>query len=654
MGGGEPGGRGEDGAAARPDALHVIILGSGGGPLETNITSLLVRSVASGWRRGSVVSVDAGVQLGAIKKVLKKSQPPGLGETEELSLPHTLTTGPFAGLEIPYKKPIANATHILYSLVDTWLITHPHLDHISAFVLNTAGLPGTRPKKLAGLPSTITALKRNIFNNVIWPNLSDEENGAGLITYMRLVEGGSLALGEGDSKGYLEVNDGLAVKILSVSHGHCIEHHNHRGSGSAPSGYGRQGSVDFAQFGPISVGMGSNIGMLSPRSVAHHNPANMPSSTLGSFLQQQQHQGHPGHSTVLPPPMSAGGGPGRTGSISGPGTPYGESIPCVYDSSAYFIRDITTGREILVFGDVEPDSISLLPRNSKVWAESALKIISGNLAAIFIECSYDDSQSEDRLFGHLQPRFVDEEMRALAKEVTNAREYQRRSAHASAASATSDRRHSGDVKSLSDKKRKRHGSDVGAILVRRKTADQQSPGGGATGPTSNPSNQLLSRLQTEESISPRSNRIDHQTQTQPFQDNSPHLSTPTANLSLGSGHSPIVTDSPHLATPTAELSLGDVEMSGPATPQSHVSPAAAGIHSREGTADADGDLRIDTSRDNDRPLRGLKVVIIHIKDKLNDGPSVFETVRTQLNEYEEESRTGVEYIVSYPGQSLYL
>ncbi|KAK0622831.1 cAMP phosphodiesterases class-II-domain-containing protein [Immersiella caudata] len=610
MGGGEPGGRREDGAAARPDALHVIILGSGGGPLESNITSLLVRSVASGWRRGSVVSVDAGVQLSAIKKILKKSQPPELGETEEHSLPHTLTTGPFAGLEVPYKKPLANAGHILYSLVDTWLITHPHLDHISGFVVNTAGLPGTRPKKLAGLPSTITALKRNVFNNVIWPNLSDEENGAGLITYMRLVEGGSLALGEGESKGYLEVNDGLAIKIVSVSHGHCIEHHNHRGSGSAPSGYGRQGSVDFTHFGPISVGMGSNIGMLSPR------------------------------------------GGGRTGSISGPGTPYGESVQCVYDSSAYFIRDITTGREILVFGDVEPDSISLLPRNSKVWCESALKIISGNLAAIFIECSYDDSQSEDRLFGHLQPRFVDEEMRSLAKEVIATREYQRRSTQAS--SANSDRRHSGDLKSLADKKRKRHGSDVGAMLVRRKTSEQ-SPSA-ITGPTSNPANQLLSRLQTEESISPRSNRVPLDSRTQPsaVSDDSPRLSAPTSGLSLSSAHSPIVTDSPHIATPTAELSLGDIEMSGPVTPQSHVSPVATALHSREGTADVDSELKIDTSTDNDLPLRGLKVVIIHVKDKLNDGPSVAETVREQLNGYETESRTGVEYIVSYPGQSLYL
>ncbi|KAK7959504.1 RNA-binding domain-containing protein [Apiospora aurea] len=36
------------------------------------------------------------------------------------------------------------------------------------------------------------------------------------------------ALGEGEGKGYLEISDGLAVKVFGVSHGHCIERHSHR------------------------------------------------------------------------------------------------------------------------------------------------------------------------------------------------------------------------------------------------------------------------------------------------------------------------------------------------------------------------------------------------------------------------------------------
>ncbi len=90
---------------------------------------------------------------------------------------------------------------------------------------------------------------------------------------------------------------------------------------------------------------------------------------------------------------------------------------CVYDSSAYFIRESYSGREILMFGDVEPDSISLSPRNYVIWQEAAPRIANGNLKAIFIECSYDDSQTVDRLFGHLTPRFVVEELKVLAAEV---------------------------------------------------------------------------------------------------------------------------------------------------------------------------------------------------------------------------------------------
>jgi hypothetical protein len=122
--------------------------------------------------------------------------------------------------------------------------------------------------------------------------------------------------------------------------------------------------------------------------------------------------------------------------------------------------------------------------------------------------------------------------------------------------------------------------------------------------------------------------------------------------------SPNATDSPHLAPPTAELNLGDIDMTGPATPLNHfASPTAAALNSREGTADADayeGDVEAARIPNDDFPLRGLKVVIIHVKDKLNDGPSVGEIVLEQLREYEAESRTGCEYIISYPGQSLYL
>ena len=93
------------------------------------------------------------------------------------------------------------------------------MDHIAGTVINTAVKGLTRQKRYAGLPNTIEGLKNHIFNTVIWPNLTDENNGAGVISYVRLVEGGSPAAGEGDSKGYVEIIPGLGVKALSISHG---------------------------------------------------------------------------------------------------------------------------------------------------------------------------------------------------------------------------------------------------------------------------------------------------------------------------------------------------------------------------------------------------------------------------------------------------
>jgi cAMP phosphodiesterase len=308
-----------------------------------------------------LLAVDAGTHLAAVVRILERYVTNS--HLENHPAPVTLTSGPFEGLQLPCMTVNANAAHITRYLIDTYLITHPHLDHISGFVINTAGLPSARPKRLAALPSTISAFKAHIFNNVIWPNLSDENNGVGLVTYMRLVDGGSPALGDGDGKGYVEICEGLSVKALSISHGHCMENHSHRGSGSGIYPY---------EYSPEN-----------DRSLQRSNSYSVNNGKV---------------------PVSPGGY----------GRKPGQERMCVYDSSAYFIRDIATGHEVLIFGDVEPDTISLSPRNLQVWTDAAPKIASGLLTAVFIECSYSDSQHDDQLYGHLAPRYLIEELRALA------------------------------------------------------------------------------------------------------------------------------------------------------------------------------------------------------------------------------------------------
>lgn len=486
--------------------------GSGGGPLEFNTTAFLVRSVAQEWRKGSLIAVDAGVHLSAIARILTDTQP-----ANPESIPFTLTKGPFAGLSLPHRRPEANALHVM-SLVDTYMITHPHLDHISGFVINTAAPPGTRPKKVAGLPATIQALKTHIFNNVVWPNLSDENNGAGLVTYLRLVEGGSPALGDGEGKGYSEVCEGLLVKTWSVSHGHCIERHSHRGSASSASGMA--GSTH-----DLSGSVNSN----SRREVYGHSKHNHSQTT-------------PRRQSLL-----------SQAALGGSGSPHAEPEQvCVYDSSAYFIQDQEHRREVLMFGDVEPDSISLSPRNAMVWKEAGPKVANGMLRAVFLECSYDDSRGNDRLFGHLKPQYIIEELQVLAGEVEAAR----------------------DTRSLESKKRKRV-SDL--PMTRRSVIKQSTP--------------------TEEPVSPKT-----------F---SPADDFPDDDFT-------------QIPTPSHQLTYREIEpLSPPLMEKKH-------------------------------QLEGLKIIIIHIKDKLTDEEDAGSMILRELQELERQAQLGCEFIIAYQGQSVYL
>ena len=60
----------------------------------------------------------------------------------------------------------------------------------------------------------------------------------------------------------------------------------------------------------------------------------------------------------------------------------------------------------------------------------------------------------------------------------------------------------------------------------------------------------------------------------------------------------------------------------------------------------------------DLPLSGIKIVIIHIKDTLADGPHVSENILAQLCEHEAKLRDegqglGCEFIISKSGESYY-
>ncbi|KAJ9267659.1 hypothetical protein DTO212C5_5898 [Paecilomyces variotii] len=346
-------------------AFQVIVLGPSGGPREDVVTGLLVRSTSSRWSMGSVVAVDAGTLLSGIIRTLEQHT----AESEDGKA--IMKGGPFTGLELPHVTAQANAAYIFREIIGAVLITHPHLDHLAGLAINTPLVEaGSGPKTVAALPSVISAIKNHMFNDVIWPNLSDEDGGAGLITYQRLVEGGNPRFGRGEARGYVRACEGLLARCLSISHGKCRQKY-HPETGR----HHRVGS---------SVFTGDPL-MLSSRAIsADHTDAG-----------------------IYSPMRSPALGAGKDASYAS------------VESSAFFIRDHNTGREIIVFGDTEPDSVSLDPRNRRVWEVAAPKVASGTLRAIFIECSYNDDVDDGSLYGHLCPRHLIAELKVLAAKVVD-------------------------------------------------------------------------------------------------------------------------------------------------------------------------------------------------------------------------------------------
>ena len=524
-----------------------------------------MRSTATNWAKGSVLAVDAGTHLAAIIRIFQENLPEsipvassfessvsipsnrtvrrrsslqrgvtlarrstslaehnGHGQAAPLQhadtvhqSPRLITTGPFADLEVPFESIKGNAAYFMRNLISTYLITHPHLDHISGFAINTASFQQTsRPKRIAALPPTIDAIKNHIFNDVIWPNMSDEDGGVGFVSYMRLVEGGNIQFGDGESRGYIEVCDGLAAKCWSISHGQCMRKHHSHGNGSGST----QETFNEA---------------MSRRASQH--------AVTPNNLQHGQSYGHP------------------------------SDMMRAVDSSAFFLRDDHTGFEVLIFGDVEPDSLSLSPRNSQVWSDAASKFTTGVLTGILIECSYDDSQSDETLFGHLAPRHLIAELKVLAEMVEAQRPVEQES-------------------SRRKRKRMSDGSKVHEGFEPRSRTGRSSSQSGRKTRRQTVSPATPASLVSEDSVSREAAR--------------------SAKESTVKVPEPIRENAP---------GFGNVRRSW-----------------------------------DYRPLEGLQVIIIHVKETLKDGPEPGQTILAQLEQAERTEQLGCTFSISKAGASIWL
>ncbi|WP_025125498.1 MBL fold metallo-hydrolase [Myroides odoratimimus] len=84
-------------------------------------------------------------------------------------------------------------------------------------------------------------------------------------------------------------------------------------------------------------------------------------------------------------------------------------------SSAILVRN--NDEYVLYFGDTGADRVEKTTKLNYIWEYIAPLIINKNLKTILIEVSFPNSQPEDKLFGHLTPKLLNEELGNLANHV---------------------------------------------------------------------------------------------------------------------------------------------------------------------------------------------------------------------------------------------
>lgn len=177
-------------------AFDLVVLGSGGGPDETNLSGYLLKPREASWEAG-IIALEAGSGMGALARITRKHpeifsyQSPDQHVTQE---------------EDDRRHYSARD---IYSMIKCFLITHAHLDHISSLVMSAGSVGGCR-KRVYGSLQTLRDIEV-VFNGRVWPNLAswDEQEESSRLLYQSL---------QPDKK-YMPISKDISVMMMPVSHG---------------------------------------------------------------------------------------------------------------------------------------------------------------------------------------------------------------------------------------------------------------------------------------------------------------------------------------------------------------------------------------------------------------------------------------------------
>lgn len=87
------------------------------------------------------------------------------------------------------------------------------------------------------------------------------------------------------------------------------------------------------------------------------------------------------------------------------------SHPGAYPSSAFFVS--YGPHTVLYLGDTSPDSIEKAKHLSHIWQRAGRLIREKKLCGIFLECSFPEEEASKIIYGHLSPKTMLAELRAL-------------------------------------------------------------------------------------------------------------------------------------------------------------------------------------------------------------------------------------------------
>lgn len=143
-------------AAPSQNGFDILVLGARGGVQDGNLSAYMIMPYGD----HHAIMCDAGTLVN------------GLNVSDHL--------GKLNDFSVENKTPLTPTGYMLHHVIQGYLISHAHLDHIAGLAISA---PDDTPKPLYALQSTVDDLSHSVFNWRIWPNFADQGSAPFLKTY---------------------------------------------------------------------------------------------------------------------------------------------------------------------------------------------------------------------------------------------------------------------------------------------------------------------------------------------------------------------------------------------------------------------------------------------------------------------------------------